>query len=92
MQGGLVNFEKWQAMAEIVLELQQMQHNQVDIAPLPQVRHYLESYPVLSAQRIAELAQQELGDEPPGTATTPRRFVPRETSVSWILRPWTRLP
>lgn len=68
---GLVNFEKWQAMAEIVLELQRMQHSQVDIAPLPQVRHYLENYPVLSAQRIAELAQQELSDEPPGTATIP---------------------
>ncbi|ELR14317.1 RasGEF domain containing protein [Acanthamoeba castellanii str. Neff] len=63
---GLVNFEKWQAMAEIVLELQRMQHSQV--------RHYLENYPVLSAQRIAELAQQELSDEPPGTATIPGRF------------------
>jgi hypothetical protein len=80
MQAGLVNFEKWQAMAEIVLELQRMQHSQVDIAPLPQVRHYLENYPVLSAQRIAELAQQELGDEPPGTATIPGRFVPRRVS------------
>ena len=60
-ENGMINFQKYQKMSAIVLELKYFQREGYNMQPVPDIIHYIQTYPVLMEEQAY---QYSLAAEP----------------------------